>query len=57
VAGVAVVLCSISSSLIDLPLVYQQTRNKRLTVSLVAFSSLMALIGVAVLLLTLFWKR
>jgi uncharacterized membrane protein (DUF4010 family) len=57
VAGVAVVLCSISSSLIDLPLVYQQTRNKRLTVTLVAFSSFMALIGVAVLLLTLLWKR
>jgi uncharacterized membrane protein (DUF4010 family) len=55
VAGVAVVLCSISSSLIDLPLVYHQTRNKRLTATLVAFSSFMALIGVTVLLLTLYW--
>ncbi|HTV56917.1 MAG TPA: MgtC/SapB family protein [Terriglobia bacterium] len=57
VAGVAVVLCSISSSLIDLPLIYQQTRNKRLTATLVAFSSFMVLIGVGILLLTLFWRR
>jgi uncharacterized membrane protein (DUF4010 family) len=54
-AGVAVVLCSVSSALVNLPLVYQQTRLKRLTGSLVALSSVMVLLGLIVLAIQLRW--
>lgn len=53
VAGVAVVLCSIASSLVDIPLVYQQTRDRRMMKSLVTVSCVMVLVGVVVLILTL----
>lgn len=55
VAGIAIVLCSIASSLIDLPLVYQQTRNRQMAKSLTGLSCAMVLIGVAVLIATLRW--
>ncbi|MGH9446832.1 MAG: DUF4010 domain-containing protein, partial [Terriglobia bacterium] len=56
IAGVAVVLCSISSSLIDLPLVYQQTRNRAMIKSLIFFSAIMVLTGLAILAVTLYVK-
>ncbi|MGH9328124.1 MAG: MgtC/SapB family protein [Terriglobia bacterium] len=56
VAGVAVVLCSIASSLIDLPLVYQQTRDRKMIKSLATVSCIMVLVGLAVLTLTLHWR-
>lgn len=56
VAGVAIVLCSVASSLIDLPLVYQQTRNKQMAKSLLAFSGAMVSIGLVVLVMILRWK-
>ncbi|MGH9378720.1 MAG: DUF4010 domain-containing protein, partial [Terriglobia bacterium] len=56
VAGVAIVLCSIASSLIDVPLVYQQTRNKQMAKSLLAFSGAMVTIGLVVLLAVLHWR-
>ena len=57
VAGVAVVLCSISSALVNLPLIYHQTRQKRLTQNLVALSSIMALLGLTVMAMRLWWGR
>jgi hypothetical protein len=48
VAGIAVVLCSVSSAMANLPFVYRQTRQKKLTGSLAAFSSVMAFLGLAV---------
>ncbi|MGH9358411.1 MAG: MgtC/SapB family protein [Terriglobia bacterium] len=57
VAGVAVVLCSVSSALVNLPLVYQQTRQKQLTGNLVAFSSVMVLLGLIVLAIRLRWGQ
>ncbi len=56
IAAVGVVLCSISSALIDLPLVYQQTKNRALIKSLIFFSAVMVLIGLAVLALMLYWR-
>lgn len=49
VAGIAVLLCSISSTLIKLPLVYQQTRQKKLIRRLVPLSSTMVVLGLIVL--------
>lgn len=57
VAAVAVVLCSVSSTLVNLPIVYHQTRQKRLTGSLVVLSLVMVALGLAVMLVRLRWGR
>jgi uncharacterized membrane protein (DUF4010 family) len=49
VAGVATVFASISSALINLPLVERQTKDKKLTRSLAAISVLLVAIGLIVL--------
>ncbi len=56
IAAVAVVLCSISSSLIDLPLVHHQTHERALTRNLTALFSMMALLGLAILCIRLQWR-
>jgi uncharacterized membrane protein (DUF4010 family) len=50
-AGVAVVLTSISSALINLPLVYGQTKHKALTRRLAVISFAVVLLGLAVMIL------
>lgn len=54
VGGVAVVLCSVSSALVNLPFVYHETRQKKLTQSLMVLSSVMTLLGLAVM-MTQLW--
>jgi uncharacterized membrane protein (DUF4010 family) len=48
-AAAAVVLASISSALVNLPLTYQQTRNKALSWAVAAVSAVVVLIGLAAL--------
>ncbi len=55
VAGVAVALCSISSSLVAIPLVYHQIHDRGLRRNLLASLSAMALAGIIVLVAT--WQR
>jgi len=50
-AGVAVVLTSMASALINLPLIYQQTKHKVLTRRLTTISFAVVLLGLAVMLL------
>lgn len=57
IAGIAVVLCSISSTLVKLPLTYHQTRQKKLTGNLMVLSSLMVLLGLLVLRVRIFWHH
>jgi uncharacterized membrane protein (DUF4010 family) len=49
-SGVATVLTSMASALVNLPLVYRQTRQKEVTRSLSLISFLLILIGLTVLL-------
>lgn len=56
-AGVAVILCSVSSALVNLPLVYHETRHKRLTRNLTAFSAVMVALGLAVMAARLLWLK
>ncbi|HEX5483784.1 MAG TPA: DUF4010 domain-containing protein [Terriglobia bacterium] len=56
IAAVAVVLCSVSSTLADLPLVYHQTRQKQLTRNLITLSLIMVALGIAVMLVRLRWS-
>jgi hypothetical protein len=56
IGGVSVVLCSLSSALIDLPLVYQQTRRNPMVFRSVAIASLVvAAVGLIGLAVTSFW--
>lgn len=55
VAGVAVVLCSVSSALVSLPVAYHQTPERSLIGRLVAYSLAMVLLGVLVLVVGLLW--
>ena len=48
-AGIAVVLTSVSSALVNLPLIYQQTKHKALTRTLTVISFVVVLAGLAVL--------
>jgi uncharacterized membrane protein (DUF4010 family) len=50
IAGIAVVLTSISSALVNLPLVYQQTRQRVLTRRLSVISFCLVLLGLGALL-------
>ena len=50
-AAAAVVLASVSSALINLPLVYQQTKHKALTLRLTIISSAVVLLGLAAMVL------
>lgn len=49
VAGMAVVLCSVSSALVSLPVAYHQTNEKKSVRKFIIFSSLMVLLGLIVL--------
>jgi uncharacterized membrane protein (DUF4010 family) len=49
--GIAVVLASMSSALSNLPVIYQQTKEKGLTKTLSAVSFALVLIGLLVLLI------
>ena len=48
-AAAAVVLASVSSALSNLPIIYQQTRNKALSRAVAAVSIAVVLIGLGVL--------
>jgi uncharacterized membrane protein (DUF4010 family) len=50
-AGVAVVLTSVSSALVSLPLIYQQTKHKGLTRTLTIVSFVVVLLGLAAMVL------
>jgi uncharacterized membrane protein (DUF4010 family) len=50
-AGIAVVLTSVSSALVNLPLIYQQTKHKALSRTLTVTSSLVVLPGVLAMVL------
>jgi uncharacterized membrane protein (DUF4010 family) len=50
-AGIAVVLTSVSSALVSLPLIYQQTRHKALTRTLTIISFVVVLLGLAAMVL------
>lgn len=50
-AGAAVVLASVSSALINVPLVYEQTKHKALTLRLTIISSAVVLLGLAAMVL------
>jgi uncharacterized membrane protein (DUF4010 family) len=50
-AGIAVVLTSVSSALVNLPLIYQQTRHKDLTRTLTMISFAVVLLGLAAMFL------
>jgi uncharacterized membrane protein (DUF4010 family) len=50
-AGIAVVLTSISSALVNLPFIYQQTKQKGLTRTLTIMSLVVVLLGLAVMFL------
>lgn len=53
-AGISVVLTAISSALVNLPLVYQQTQNAQLTKRLALITGSICCLGLAVMLLT-YW--
>jgi uncharacterized membrane protein (DUF4010 family) len=53
-AGISVVLTAISSALVNLPLVYQQTQNVQLTKRLALITGSICCLGLAVMLLT-YW--
>lgn len=55
VAGVAVVLCSVSSALVSLPVAYHQTPQKNVIGRVIAFSLVMVLLGVTALAVRLRW--
>jgi hypothetical protein len=48
-AGAAVVLATVSSSLVTLPLIYQQTRHKALSRTVALITVAVALLGLGVL--------
>jgi len=50
-AGVAVVLTSVASALVNLPLIYQQTKHKSLTRTLTVISVVVVLLGLAAMVL------
>ncbi|HXZ39727.1 MAG TPA: DUF4010 domain-containing protein [Terriglobales bacterium] len=50
-AGVAIVLTSVSSALVNLPLIYQQTKHKALTRTLTAISVVVVVLGLVVMVL------
>ncbi|MGH9470604.1 MAG: MgtC/SapB family protein [Terriglobia bacterium] len=56
-AGVSVILCSISSALVSLPVVYHETRHRALTRSLAGFSAVMTALGLAVMAARLLWRH
>jgi uncharacterized membrane protein (DUF4010 family) len=58
IAGIATILTSVSSSLVNLPLVYQQTRQPQLVRTLTTISIAIVLLGAITCILThRFWNR
>ena len=55
-AGIATVLTSVASSLVNLPIVAQQTRSKRLIADLTAATLIIAFIGIAAAAVVWWWK-
>ena len=56
-AGMATVLTSMTSALVNIPIVYQQTRQKPLTQRLTVLSLVIAMIGVAILALSAYIRH